>query len=109
MTGTANKAVSVYENSRLSVSPDIKALLPEVLIAYLWKLALCEDWQGNEKILLTLKAEELSGRNIQAIYCTCDNGISIDKRRVYGVPPINCSLQIFYSYGSYQMQLCKDA
>lgn len=108
MTRTAGKPASVYNNDTLSVSPDIKAILPDVLIEYLWKLVLSENWREYEEQLFILKAGELSGRNIQDIYHICNYGSSIDTRRVYGVEPVNCKLQILNSQDGYQMQLCRS-
>lgn len=105
---TTSKNISAHGNGNLSVSPDIKAILPEVLIEYLWKLVLREGWQDYEKQLFTLEAGELSGRNIQDIYHICDYSNLIDKHRVYGVEPINCKLQVLNSKGSYQMRLCEN-
>ena len=109
MTRTTGKPASVYNNDTLSVSPNIKAILPDVLIEYLWKLVLSENWKECEEQLFILKAGELSGRNIQDIYHVCNYGSpSIDTRRVYGVEPVNCKLQILNFQNVYQMQLCRD-
>ncbi len=101
-----SKTASVYNNGTLSVSPDIKAILPDVLIEYLWKLALSESWREYEEQLFILKTGELSGRNIQDIYHVCNYGDSMDTHRVYGVEPVNCKLQVLNSQNGYQMQLC---
>lgn len=108
MTRTTIKTASVHNNDTLSVSPDIKAILPDVLIEYLWKLALSESWKEYEEQLFILKTGELSGQNIQDICHVCNYGDSMDTRRVYGVEPVNCTLQILNFQNGYQMQLCRD-
>lgn len=94
-----------YKNI-FSVSPEVEALLPDALIDYLWKRALCEEWQNHEKQLFLLQSGELGGRKMQDIYHTCYCGNSMDTRRVYGVEPVNCTLQVFNSQNRYQMSLC---
>lgn len=42
---------------------------------------------------------------LQDIYHVCNGGNSMDKRRVYGVEPVNCKLQVVNLQGSCQMQL----
>ena len=101
-----NKNVSVSNNISVSVSRDIKALLPDVLIEYLWKLVLCRDLQNREQQTFVLKTGELGGQRIQDIRHVCDNGNLIDTRRVYGVEPVNCSLQVYPSQEGYRMKLC---
>lgn len=105
MTRSKSKNPPVYGNDNLSVSADIKAILPDIMVDYLWKLALCEDWRNYEKQSFVLEAGKLSGRGIQNIYHVCDDGNSMDKRRVYGVEPVNCKLQVVSSQGNYQMKL----
>lgn len=102
---TMNKNI-IVDNFNLSVSPGIKFMLPDVLIEYLWKLALGDSWQTYESQLFILEPGELSGRKIQDIYHICNCNNSIDTRRVYGVEPVNCKLQVSNSKGNYQMQLC---
>ncbi|MFT4004712.1 MAG: hypothetical protein QM683_03305 [Lacrimispora sp.] len=106
MTRTTSKNPPVCGNDNLSVSTGIRAILPDIMVNYLWELALCGDWQKYEKQSFVLEAGELSGRGIQDIYHVCDGTNSMDKRRVYGVEPVNCRLQVVNSQGSYQMQLC---
>ena len=98
MARTTNKAL-------LSVSPDVRATLPETLIEYIWELALSDDWKYCDRQSMILKAVALNGRNIQDIYHVCDYDNVTDKRRVYGVKPITCKIEIFNSHGRYQMQL----
>lgn len=105
MTRTTSKEPSECGNNNLSVSLDIRAILPDIMVNYLWELALGSDWQRYEKQSFVLEAGELSGRGIQDIYHVGDSGNSIDKRRVYGVEPINCKLQVVNFQGNYQMQL----
>ena len=105
MTRTTNSKVSVPANGSLMISPEIKAFLPDVLIEYLWKIVLNGKWKAYEKQSFILQSEKLSGRDVQDIYHMYDNNNSPDIRRVYGVKPVNCTLQVFDSGGCYKMQL----
>ena len=109
MTRTMSKNPPVCNNDNLLVSPDIETILPEVLIEYLWKLVLCENWQNYERQIFILETGELSGRKIQNIYHIGDYDNSTDTRRVYGVEPVNCKLQVLNSPDGYQMKLCANA
>ena len=106
MKRTMNNA-PVRTDGNLLTSSEIEALLPGVLIEYLWNLVLNEKLCAYETQSLVLKSGKLSGRDIQDIYHVCDNGNSTDIRRVYGVEPVNCKLQVLKSKEDYQMQLCK--
>lgn len=108
MTRTTSENPLICSKDNLSVSTDIRAILPDIMVNYLWQLALCGDWQKYEKQSFVLEAGELSGWSIQDIYHVCDSGNSMDKRRVYGVDPINCKLQVVNSQGIYQMKLCMN-
>ncbi len=90
------------------VAPDVRAALPGVLIDYLWQLALCENWKNYEHQLFILQIGELSGRGIQEIYHSCICGNPMEGHRVYGVAPVNCTLQVTYLNGRYDMQFYKD-
>ncbi len=105
MTGTIIKTLSPHGDEFLSVSSDIKAILPEALIEYLWSIALCGDWQKYDRQSVILKAAKLNGRHIQDIYHVCDHDNTTDRRRIYGIEPVNCNVQILNSNGKYQMQL----
>jgi len=105
MTKTKSKDQPVYGNDSLSVSTDVKAILSDIMVNYLWKLVLCGDWRNYEKQSFVLETGKLSGRSIQKIYHVCDDCNSMDKRRVYGVEPVNCKLQVVNSQGNYQMKL----
>ena len=109
MTRTTSKNPQVCENDNLSVSADIETILPDVLIEYLWKLALCNNWQDYEQQIFILESGELSGRKTQDIYHVGDYGNSPDTRRVYGVEPVNCKLQVINSPNGYRMKLCESA
>ena len=106
MTKIMSSNVSVPSNRSLITSPETKAILPDVLIEYLWKLVLNGKRDACEKQLFMLQSGKLSGRDIQDIYHICDHSNLPDIRRVYGVKPVNCMLQVIYSGNDYQMQLC---
>ena len=106
MPKTKSKNLTANENCNISVSTDIKTVVPDIMVKYLCELALCANLQNNESRLFVLKAGELSGRSIQNIYHFCGNGCLLDRRRVYGTVPVNCNLQITNSQDTYQIQLC---
>ena len=89
----------------LSVASDIKNVLSNVLIDYLWQLVLCEDWKNYEQQLFILQVEELSGRGVQDIYHVLDCGNPMEGYRVYGAEPVNCTIQVTQSNGFYDMKL----
>jgi len=106
MTRTTNKNVAVQKGGHLLASSQARALLPDVLIEYLWKHVLNEGWCAFKEQFFVLKPGKLGGRGIQEIYHVCGNDGSTDVRRVYGVEPVECMLQVLHSQGDYQMQLC---
>ena len=108
MTRTMNSNVSVPASGNLMVLPEIKVIVPDALIEYLWNLVLNGKWYASEKQSFMLQSGKLSGRDIQDIYHTCDNSNSPDIRRVYGVKPVDCALQVLHFGGDYQMQLCAN-
>lgn len=88
------------------VSSEVKNIIPDVLIDYLWTLVLGEDWQTDQRQLLILEAGKLSGRDVQDIYHLHDTDSFTDTRRVYGIEPTSCKIQVLNSQNSYQMSLC---
>lgn len=94
---------TTYYNSNSSTSDDVKAILPEPLIEYLWKLALNGDWAAYEKQQFILEAGELSGQKIQDIYHSSSYENLIDTHRIYGTEPVNCKLEILNFQSSYEM------
>jgi len=100
-----NLSICAYDN--IVMAPEIKAIMPDVLIKYLIELILSESWQKCSKQLLILETEELNGHDIQNIYHIGVEANLRDTRKIFGVKPINCMLEILNSHGNYQMQLCK--
>ena len=98
------KIITMTAIKNLYVSADVKTVIPDVMIKYIWELALYGDWQNDERQLFVLEAGELGGRSIQDIYHYHDNGNSIGSRRVYGVEPVNCRIEIVDSHTVYQMK-----
>lgn len=90
---------SPENESWLLVSPDVNALIPDVMIDYLWKLALSEEYQEYEEQTFLLKPAELGREMIQVI--SHEN----DCRRVFGVEPVECELCVFHEMNCYQMAL----
>lgn len=105
---TESKNPPVNVTDERSVAPDVKTFLPNVLIDYLWQLALCENWKFYEQQLFILQIGELSGCGIQDIYHSRSCGNPMEGHRVYGVAPVNCTLQVLYSDGRYEMRMYKD-
>ena len=101
-----NNQASIYARADLSVSPEIKSILPDVLVEYLWQMALGGNWQQHDQQLFVLESVELCGRKIQDIRHFCDDDIATDKRRIYGVEPICCRLQVQLSPEVCRMALC---
>ena len=107
MTKTRISNVYVPSNRNLMASSETKAILPDVLIEYLWKLVLSGKWNVYEKQSFMLQSGKLSGWEVQDIYHICDNSNAPDIRRVYGVKPVNCVLQVLHSEFGFKMQLCE--
>lgn len=85
--------------TNILVSPDVKVLLPDVLIDYLWKLALSDQYLEYAVQTFTLSPGELSGQSTQDIF-------HLDTlRRVFGVEPVSCKLRVVNSEDQYQMIL----
>lgn len=82
-----------------SVSSNVRVLLSEALINYLWKLALSDENRQNTGQTFILEPAKLGGREVQDIFH------SDDCRRVFGVEPVRCKLRILNSNGGYQMTL----
>jgi len=106
MTRMISKNVHADAKDSLSVSPDIRAILPDIMIEYLWGLAFANNWQKCDSQIFELKVGKLGGRNIQNVYHSGYGNNSLERRQVYGVEPSNCVLQVINSQGCYQMQLC---
>lgn len=85
--------------SQLLVSPNVVALLPDVMIDYLWKLALDDGYREYEEQTFTLEPAKLGGQMIQVISRTDDC------KRVFGVDPVQCKLRVLHSADCYQMAL----
>lgn len=84
------------------VSPDVSALLPNVMIDYIWTLALPNESCAYGNQIFTLEPVQLGWQNIQEIHC-----LDI-RRRVFGVEPIQCKIRVLKSEDSYQMSLVQN-
>lgn len=74
------------------ITPEIKAMLPQVLIDYLWGLMQADSYKESKDQTFTLVPGSLSGREIQDILHTCGN--SSAWHRVSGIVPVRCEIQI---------------
>ena len=85
----------------ISVSPEVIARLPDMLVAYLWQLALDDKYRGYPVQTFMLEPVSLSGREIQ--------GISHldEERRVFGLAPVTCRLCVLNSGNRYRMTLAE--
>lgn len=92
----------------LSVSSEIKKRLPEVLIEYLWKLALNDRYLGYVCQCFNLKPAELGGRDILDIDHICNLDQLAETRRVFGMEPVGCRVQVLNSPDGYEMLLCQS-
>ena len=85
-----------------SVSSGVSALLPDVLIEYLWKLALSgENWKCLDQTFL-LNHCEMGGRHAQEI-CRL-----YETQRIFGVEPVHCKLHVLSSKNSRKMILAHE-
>ncbi len=91
--------------ANLSVSPEVKALLPDALINYIWQLTLSDECQASENQTFTLEPKELGGRGVQDILHSCKRENFQQLRRVFGVEPVRCNLKVIKTQGSYEMLL----
>lgn len=74
--------------ANITISPDVKALLPDVLIDWLCKLAATSEFQAVRTSMLVLTSSTLNGRNVQDIQ------YGGTQRRLFGFPPVTCKLQL---------------
>ena len=105
-TAKMNRDTPACAHVELLVSPDTEIILPDILIEYLWKLALSEDWKNSEQQMFVLETMKLGRGMIQSICHTCNHDNLLDTRRVYGIEPVTCRLQVTNSPKGYQMRLC---
>ena len=89
----------------LTVTSDVKTLLLDVLIDYIWNLALGEKCRYCNNQFFTLEQAKLSGSNVQDILHAYDLPRYAEKRRVFGLKPVNCKLRKKTSGGNYRMML----
>lgn len=94
--------------AHFTVSSGVKRILPKALIDYLWKLAVCENRQAYESQSFILEPRKLGGRNVQDIFHICDFDRSKEYRRVFGIEPVDCKLQVLNLQGNYQMLLSEN-
>jgi len=80
-----------------TMSAEVKALLPDVLIDYLCNLALSEEYNTRPVQTFALDPAELGGRLIQHVL----HGGTL--RRVFGFDPISCTLCVLHNTNHYQM------
>ncbi len=92
----------------LIVSSNVKKILPDAMIEYLWKLVLHKEWRTSESQSFVLEVGKLSGQNVQDIFHVYNFDSSIEKHRVFGLEPVNCKLQIWKSQNGYQMSLSEN-
>ena len=85
--------------SPFSVSPEVKALLPDVLIEYLSSLALADEFKAHAVQIFALSPAELGGRQIQHVFH------ADTLKRIFGFQPLSCTLCVLNDVGSYQMVL----
>lgn len=84
-------------STNISVSPEVKATLPGVLIDWLCKIAMSDEYRQSPIQTFTLTPDELDSQSIQ-------NVRHADKqRRVFGFPPVSCKLQVRGCANQYQM------
>jgi hypothetical protein len=86
-------------STNIQVSPEVKTMLPSVLIDYLCKIALSNENKKESVQTFELVPSKLSGQSIQNI-------LHLDKLiKVFGFTPVRCKLSVLSSPNQYQMIL----
>ena len=83
----------------IMIAPEIKTILPQVLIDYLCNLLPSNENGSHSEQIFELCPDKLNGQRIQNIFY-CDN-----RRRVFGFSPVSCKLRVINSADQYQMML----
>ena len=85
--------------TNIQVSPDVKTILPDVLIEYLCGLALSKEYEDYSPQTFSLHSGKLGGQNIQDI-------IHLGElHRVFGFTPVDCKLNLSSTGDVYKMTL----
>lgn len=83
--------------TNISVSPEVKATVPGVLIEWICGVAVSDECRQTPVQTFTLMPDELGGRSIQNIR-------HADKlQRVFGFQPVRCRLQVLGHDNQYRM------
>jgi hypothetical protein len=90
-------------NTSLSVSSCVRSILPDVLVKYLWQLALSDEFRTCENQTFMLEPRELGGRDVQDIFHSYELSSFGEWRSVFGITPVKCKLRILNSEDGYQM------
>ena len=85
--------------NEVSVSPEVRAKLPDMLVEYLWRLALDAKYRECPVQTFVLEPVTLSGQEIQNI------SHLDEERRVFGLAPVTCKLCVLSSGNGYRMML----
>ena len=83
----------------LLVSAEVRALLPDALIRYLYDLASSGGHCDCDEQTFALSPDELGGRSIQSIV------YGGERRRVFGFTPVRCYLCMMYAAGRWVLTL----
>lgn len=108
MTATTSKRTFVGERGTRRVSPYAKTKVPAVLREFLWDLAVSKNWQNGQTQWFVLRTKILGGRKLQQIQHTAQGNGAMETHRVFGVEPVDCTLQVFSVQGGYEMRLCEE-
>lgn len=88
--------------TNISVAPEVKASLSGVLIDWLCKLAMSDGDRKNPVQTFVLTCGELSGKGVQ------DIRYADKQRRVFGVSPVTCRLQVTDCDHQYRMSMANE-
>lgn len=85
----------------ITVSPEVKALLPGVLIDWLCGVVNTDALAQSPAQTITLSQGLLGGQTVQDIH------YANTEKRVFGFPPVTCTLRLIRRNHHYLMALAK--
>lgn len=108
MTAATSKQDLVGAREARWVSPGVKAVVPAVLIEYLWDLAAARSRHNGQTQWFTLQTGMLGGRKLQQIHHLAQKNGAVETHRVFGTEPVDCVLQVLSVQDGYEMRLCGE-
>lgn len=96
------------ENPFISVSLKVKKLFPKVLIDYLCQLLRTDLEISGSRHTFRLCKNQLGGNELQDIFHTGENKISL-KHRIFGFTPVVAEIIVKYDGAGYRMSLINES